>query len=104
MLLVEQNAEMALQLADRVYVIDNTAVKEAQGIFRPMRIQSLILSAVASVLFVSMGTIAGLAAYLSRSANEGAEAPARCRSRWRLSPSTGAVATAGGGCGWDRSS
>ena len=41
-----------------------------------MRIQSLILSAVASVLFVAMGTIAGLAAYLSRSANEGSEARA----------------------------
>jgi hypothetical protein len=41
-----------------------------------MRIQSLILSTVVSVLFVAMGTIAGLAAYLSRSANEGSEARA----------------------------
>ena len=35
-----------------------------------MRIQSLILSVVASVIFVALGTIAGMAAYLSRHANE----------------------------------
>jgi hypothetical protein len=38
-----------------------------------MRIQSLILSTVASVLFVALGTIAGMAAYLSRHASEGPE-------------------------------
>ena len=35
-----------------------------------MRIQSLILSAVASVIFVALGTIAGIAAYLSKSTGE----------------------------------
>jgi hypothetical protein len=39
-----------------------------------MRIQSLIFSAVASVLFVGLGAIAGITAYLSRSASEGAHA------------------------------
>ena len=38
-----------------------------------MRIQSLILSVVASVIFVALGTIAGIAAHLSRSSNEAAE-------------------------------
>jgi len=38
-----------------------------------MRVQTLIFSAVASVIFVALGTIAGIAAYLSRSANEHAE-------------------------------
>jgi hypothetical protein len=37
-----------------------------------MRIQSLILSVVVSVIFVALGTIAGIAAHLSRSASEGA--------------------------------
>jgi hypothetical protein len=37
-----------------------------------MRIQSLIASAVASVLFVGMGAIAAITAYLSRSAADGA--------------------------------
>jgi len=37
-----------------------------------MRIQSLILGAAASVLVVAMGTIASIAAYLSRSEAEGA--------------------------------
>jgi hypothetical protein len=37
-----------------------------------MRIQSLIFSTVASVLFVGLGAIAGITAYVSRSASEGA--------------------------------
>jgi hypothetical protein len=37
-----------------------------------MRIQSLIFSTVASVLFVGLGAIAGITAYLSRSTPEGA--------------------------------
>jgi hypothetical protein len=36
-----------------------------------MRIQSLIFSTVASVLFIGLGTIAAITAYLSRSAPEG---------------------------------
>jgi hypothetical protein len=37
-----------------------------------MRVQSLIFSAVASVLFVGLGAIAAITAYLSKSAAEGA--------------------------------
>jgi len=37
-----------------------------------MRVQSLIFLAVASVIFVGLGTIAGIAAYLSRSTGEAA--------------------------------
>jgi hypothetical protein len=37
-----------------------------------MRVQSLIFSAVASVIFVALGAIAGIAAYLSKPSGDGA--------------------------------
>jgi hypothetical protein len=42
-------------------------VKSAQGIFRGMRIQSLIAAASASTIVVAMGAIAAIAAHMSAS-------------------------------------